>query len=234
MQTTQRFWHTASQMTSSDSFSSTRSSARSDSGSHSPSSQSQSMSSSSTSTSTSTQTINQSAASYLAYPVSQVVSGLYRRLTEPGPGELPPNPLLLAPSPPVNSDMNSVWNPPRRTASPYQPPPLTPLTLHAKKSASNSAQILSRAIAEEIRLLVPPRLQLVSDWTLAYSVEEHGVSLTTLYSKCEEFSGRHNGFVLVVKDAAGGVCALRALEAAPKYREAKANIVPTDLWRLSH
>lgn len=65
---------------------------------------------------------------------------------------------------------------------------------------------MSRAVAEEIRLLVPPRLQLADTWRLGYSLEEDGVSLGTLYGKCG--SGgikRGSGFVLVVQDGAGGV-----------------------------
>ena len=65
--------------------------------------------------------------------------------------------------------------------------------------------MLSRAVAEEIRLLVPPRLQLVDEWAMVYSLEQDGVSLGTMYKKCEELRGRRNGYVLVVKDGDGGV-----------------------------
>ncbi|KAI4127616.1 MAG: hypothetical protein LQ338_003111 [Usnochroma carphineum] len=135
--------------------------------------------------------------SYLSYPVSHVVSGLYRRLTEPPQSK---------PSPPPSLDLyNGVYTPPRRTASPFQPPPLTPLTLNPAK-ASSSSLILTRALAEEIRLLVPPRLQLSETWSLVYSLEEDGVSLTTLYNKCAAPSvPQSSSFVLVVKDAAGGI-----------------------------
>ena len=145
-----------------------------------------------------------SSSSYLSYPVAHVVSGLYRRLTEPS---IPSVPAKSSPksSQPAKS-MNGVYTPPNRTASPFQPPPLTPLTLRGvHANTSSSAQILSRALAEEIRLLVPPRLQLVDDWTLAYSVEQDGVSLATLYAKCDAYRGKRSGFVLVVRDGAGGV-----------------------------
>lgn len=61
-------------------------------------------------------------------------------------------------------------------------------------------------MAEEIRLLVPPRLQLADTWRLGYSLEEDGVSLATLYKKCSS-PGIPKGcsFVLVVQDGAGGV-----------------------------
>lgn len=64
---------------------------------------------------------------------------------------------------------------------------------------------MSKGVAEEIRLLVPPRLQLVDEWRLVYSLEQDGVSLGTMYKKCEELRGRRNGYVLVVKDGDGGV-----------------------------
>lgn len=141
-----------------------------------------------------------SAQSYFSYPVSHVVSGLYRRLTEPN--RIPSS----NPHPPPSLDThNGVYTPPRRTASPFQPPPLTPLLLNPAR-ASSSSVILTRALAEEIRLLVPPRLQLCESWSLVYSLEEDGVSLTTLYNKCQSRSTSKGGsFVLVIKDAAGGV-----------------------------
>ncbi len=105
--------------------------------------------------------------------------------------------------------------PPRRRPSPFQPPPLHPLTLRGlKRSSGNpSAQLLTRTLAEEIRLLVPPRLQLMDEWTLAYSLDRDGVSLATLYNKCEAWrtSSRRGGFVVVVKDGGGGVYILVSL-----------------------
>lgn len=151
------------------------------------------------------QTKDQTAATYLTYPVSHVVSGLYRRLTEPSAPQIQPY-LQNSSSQSSFKDISGVYTPPHRTASPFQPPPLTPLSLRGiRPTTAPSAQILSRSLAEEIRLLVPPRLQLVSDWTLAYSVEQNGSSLGTLYSKCDEYRGKHNGFVLVIRDGSGGV-----------------------------
>jgi hypothetical protein len=71
---------------------------------------------------------------------------------------------------------------------------------------TESERLLTRALAEEIRLLFPARLQLCEEWNLVYSLEEDGVSLGTLYKKCDELRGLRNGFVLIVKDAEGGVC----------------------------
>lgn len=68
-----------------------------------------------------------------------------------------------------------------------------------------SGKLLNKALAEEIRLLVPPRLQLVDEWSLMYSLEQNGVSLATLYKNADDYRGKRGGFVLVVKDAGGGV-----------------------------
>ncbi|KAJ5917759.1 TLDc [Penicillium verhagenii] len=138
----------------------------------------------------------QSAASYFSYPVSHVVSGLYRRLTDPS---------IAATAMPSNSPWSSpeVFTP-RRTASPFQPPPLTPLSLTIPKGADLlQQQLLTRVLAEEIRLLVPARLQLVENWRLAYSLDRDGASLATLYDNCEEFSHRspRAGYVLVIRDS---------------------------------
>lgn len=105
--------------------------------------------------------------------------------------------------------IDGTYTPPYRTASPFQPPPLYPLVLKGyHPDTPPSARLLSRALAEEIRLLVPPRLQLCEDWNLVYSLEQDGVSLATLYKNCEDLRGLRNGFVLVVKDSDGSVRAL--------------------------
>lgn len=149
--------------------------------------------------------------SYFTYPISYAVNGLLRRISA-DPSRPAPHPLNTRSytSPfaahDTDRDMNSVFQPPRRVASPFQPPPLTPLTLQGYKSSTREAgKLLGKGLAEEIRLLVPPRLQLVDNWEVVYSLEQNGVSLATLYKKAEEYRGRRGGFVLVVRDESGGV-----------------------------
>ncbi|KAJ5197947.1 Oxidation resistance protein 1 [Penicillium cinerascens] len=139
------------------------------------------------------------AASYFSYPVSHVVSGLYRRLTDPNIASNAPPTMPWS----MSSSSSSVFTP-RRTASPFQPPPLTPVSLTIPKGQDLlQQQLLTRALAEEIRLLVPARLQLVENWRLAYSLDRDGASLATLYDNCLEFSHRspRAGFILVVRDS---------------------------------
>ncbi|KAI9045541.1 putative oxidative stress response protein Oxr1 [Aspergillus affinis] len=147
---------------------------------------------------------NQSASSYFSYPVTHVVSGLYRRLTDPpsksnamGRSQRDSKSSLTSP----NESSSSLFTP-VRTVSPFQPPPLTPLTLTGDPF-NLQQQLLTRALAEEIRLLVPARLQLVDTWRLAYSLDRDGASLATLYENCREISNRspRAGYVLIVRDS---------------------------------
>lgn len=102
--------------------------------------------------------------------------------------------------------INGVFAPVRRTASPFRPPPLDPLVLHGyRASTPESAKLLTPAVAEEIRTMVPERLRIVDDWYLIYSLDQDGASLTTLYQRCRQYEGKRAGFVLVVKDQVGGV-----------------------------
>ena len=140
--------------------------------------------------------------SHLPYPVSYTVNAVLRRLnSEPGSARQSSQSSI-----PKSLAMDGHNTPPRRTASPFQPPPLSPLSLSfGGPSTNSSAKTLTRLLAEEIRLLVPPRLQLVESWSLAYSLARDGVSLATLYQQCEKYRGKRGGYVVVVKDGAGGV-----------------------------
>lgn len=85
-----------------------------------------------------------------------------------------------------------------------RPAPLVELTLQS--TAKSNA--LTKAIATELRSLLPQRLQLRDTWQCIYNLDQHGVSLATLYSKCYEYRDKLNerpGFVLVVKDSNGSI-----------------------------
>ncbi|KFX88827.1 hypothetical protein O988_08892 [Pseudogymnoascus sp. VKM F-3808] len=156
------------------------------------------------------------------------IGKLLRRLSGPYYGSTPSTPAspslensqTLEEEP--DSDMHgSIYTPPLRTASPFQPPPLYPLTLCGySENTDESARLMSKAIAEEIRLLIPPRLQLCDEWNLVYSLEQDGVSLGTMYKNCDELRGLRNGYVLVVKDGDGGLFGAYLTEAphiSPHY-----------------
>ncbi|RAH66976.1 putative oxidative stress response protein Oxr1, partial [Aspergillus aculeatinus CBS 121060] len=164
--------------------------------------------------------LHQSAASYFSYPVTHVVSGLYRRFTDPQSTKSSNNnnnsnkdsstmrrPWHSNTTPTDRSSTTNTLFTPVRTASPFQPPPLTPLTLTDPSShhPDNNQEdyLLTRSLAEEIRLLVPARLQLCDTWRLAYSLERDGASLSTLYENCRAISQRspRAGYVLIIRDA---------------------------------
>ncbi|KAK5007933.1 oxidation resistance protein 1 [Cryomyces antarcticus] len=157
------------------------------------------------------------------------MSGLLRRLS----ADNAPTPLARALSANYNQPMEHVFHPPRRNLSPFQPPPLTPLSLKGyKDTATSKSRLLSKTLAEEIRLLVPPRLQLVDDWRLVYSLEQNGSSLATLYQKCEEFWGKRAVFVLVVRDGGGGIFGAYLTD-APRPRPHYYGTGECFLWRAS-
>lgn len=165
-----------------------------------------------TPTSSGTSTPTASSSSYFPATISNAVTGFLRRLSSDSHPEKSESISksstfsTTSTSTSTSNGMDGVYTPPYRNASPFQPPPLYPLTLRGySDTTSPSAQLLSRTIAEEIRLLVPPRLQLCEEWNLVYSLEQDGVSLGTLYQKCEDLRGLRNGFVLVVRDGEGGV-----------------------------
>lgn len=63
-------------------------------------------------------------------------------------------------------------------------PPLPPLNLVGYKN-STKHRLLDEELAGNIRNLVPARLQLFDEWTLVYSLEQHGISINTLYRNCD-------------------------------------------------
>ena len=78
-------------------------------------------------------------------------------------------------------------------------PPLTPISLHGF-SPNTHERVMSEKLAEEIRLMMPTRLQLQDHWDLVYSLEQHGVSLATLYARSKAFSTPQVGYVVIVRD----------------------------------
>lgn len=142
---------------------------------------------------------------HLTFPISYTTSAVLRRLSE----DSAPTPLARALSANYNGLMREnapVFNPPTRRHSPFQPPPLTPLTLQGyKDSTGYKGRLLSKALAEEIRLLVPPRLQLVDTWKLGYSLEQDGSSLRSLFGAVDSYRGKRGGFVLMIRDGRHGV-----------------------------
>ena len=108
-----------------------------------------------------------------------------------------------------NNGIDGVYTPPmHRSASPMGPPPLEPLELKGfREDTTERARLLTSAVAEEIRIMVPERQRIADEWNLVYSLDQDGASLGTLYKKCSAYEGTRSSFVLVVRDNDGGVSA---------------------------
>ncbi|WVF65697.1 hypothetical protein IAT40_000428 [Kwoniella sp. CBS 6097] len=68
-----------------------------------------------------------------------------------------------------------------------------------------TSPVLSVADADQLRQHVPPRQRLSSSWTLLFSLDQHGASLSTLYRLVEKYGQTHrtSGNILVVCDGEG-------------------------------
>lgn len=146
--------------------------------------------------------------------------------------------------PALNDGIHDVFTPKPRTVSPFRPPPLDPVVLHGyKDSTPPESRLLTPAVAEEIRTMVPERLRISEDWRLVYSLAQNGTSLATLYQQCRQYEGMRVGFVLVVKDQEGGVsfecCSLGDPEEKMRRRgmtrresNRTESLTNLDVWRL--
>jgi hypothetical protein len=160
-----------------------------------------------------TSTGTSASSSFLSSSVSNLWGGLIRRFSSDAAAHFP----STSPASSwhtshgqdgTKSGVDGVYTPPQvhRTASPVIPPPLEPLALSGfQDETRHDARLLTTAIADEIRIMVPARLSIVDEWNLVYSLDQDGASLTTLYKKCAAYEGKRVGFVLVVKDLEGGV-----------------------------
>nr|VWP00784.1 Transcription factor MBP1 [Ganoderma boninense] len=58
--------------------------------------------------------------------------------------------------------------------------------------------VLTVEIADMLRPFLPALARLPKQWTLLYSLDQHGISLNTLYARCQDFKG---STVFVVRDS---------------------------------
>ncbi|EKM48308.1 uncharacterized protein PHACADRAFT_155199 [Phanerochaete carnosa HHB-10118-sp] len=68
--------------------------------------------------------------------------------------------------------------------------------LAGRKEGTHS--ILTVALADKLRPHLPALKRLPRSWTMMYSLDQHGISLNTLYTRCEAHAG---GALLVLRDA---------------------------------
>ncbi|KAG8914587.1 oxidation resistance protein 1 [Tulasnella sp. 417] len=61
--------------------------------------------------------------------------------------------------------------------------------------------VLSGEVADMLRPHLPPLPRLAKTWTLLYSTDQHGISISTLYKNVEKVYGMNGGCVLAVREA---------------------------------
>lgn len=72
---------------------------------------------------------------------------------------------------------------------------------------STKHRLVDAALVAQLKPFLPERMQLRPQWTLKFSLEQHGASIKTLYKQAEPAPADHQqrGYVLAVRDARGGV-----------------------------
>lgn len=68
-------------------------------------------------------------------------------------------------------------------------------------------RLMTPEMCDELRSLMPMRVQLYTEWELLYSLEQHGASLKSLYDNVTPKSAQpmRVGYVLVIKDRKHGI-----------------------------
>lgn len=112
-----------------------------------------------------------------------------------------------SPSPESRSKSNSSYGKNNKSTDflDLESPPLTPLNLTGYSSSTKN-RLLTTDLGDEIRNILPARLQIGSEWNLKYSLEQHGASLNTLYNNIKPTTKYDKGgYVLVIKDRKNGI-----------------------------
>jgi len=106
---------------------------------------------------------------------------------------------------PANAPATPPNTPPRSFS-----PPIRPVDLVGYAS-DTSSRLLSPALSDYIRGRLPARQSLYTRWTLAYSLEQHGASLKTLYERCARLQAKYGAdspggtWIVAVSDKKGDI-----------------------------
>ncbi|GMM42636.1 hypothetical protein FOG51_01341 [Hanseniaspora uvarum] len=88
-----------------------------------------------------------------------------------------------------------------------------PVSLSDYKNTTKH-RLLKEEMVSDLRTLMPMRVKLYKTWTLLYSMEENGSSLSTLYRCCQkdydeyrykQQSFSRNGYLLIIQDMKDGI-----------------------------
>ncbi|EIM84600.1 TLD-domain-containing protein [Stereum hirsutum FP-91666 SS1] len=89
--------------------------------------------------------------------------------------------------------------------------------------------VLTGDVADEIRPYLPALSRLPKSWTLLFSLDQHGISLQTLYSRCEAHVG---GALVVIKDEGEAVFGVWMGEGIRKERGGYYGSGESFLWKV--
>ena len=122
-------------------------------------------------------------------------------------------------------------HPIRSRSTPLSPPPLTPIQLSGFRPSTIPAhRLLTSQLAEEIRLLIPPRYQIHASWTLLYASTQNGTALSTLYKRASD--AEYAGYVLVIRDSRNGTFGAYLTD-PPRIRSGYFGTGECFLWQAS-
>ncbi|KAG2143399.1 TLD-domain-containing protein [Suillus bovinus] len=98
--------------------------------------------------------------------------------------------------------------------------------------------VLSETVANLIRPHLPALNRLPRTWTLLYSLDQHGISLNTLYSRCEpklpSTPGATKGALVVIKDARDAIFGMWMGDGLWLERGGYYGSGESFLWRYQH
>jgi len=77
-----------------------------------------------------------------------------------------------------------------------------PVELLGRSPATTT--VLEHKLARELRAALPALHRLAKSWTLLYSLDQHGISLSTLYTRCAT-APEGGGTILALRDADGAL-----------------------------
>eukprot|EP00842_Homolaphlyctis_polyrhiza_P005509 jgi/Hompol1/595/HPOL_005381-RA len=104
----------------------------------------------------------------------------------------------------VNNQPETTNSPARTMAFETLPSPQPPVRLVGRTESSHAT--LTQALANQLRPFLPPLQREADTWELVYSIDQHGISLQTLFSNARsKMPSASSPSMLVLQDLHGGV-----------------------------
>jgi hypothetical protein len=104
---------------------------------------------------------------------------------------------------------------PKLLAPALSPDLVTPHRIQLHGRATDTPPVLTKQIAEELGAFLPPLQKESNHWELAYSLDQHGISVNTLFQRAQE---EGSPCVLVIQTHHGGILGAYLSE-PPQFRK---------------